>query len=105
MRQVEVQRRDRDVALAQRCLVGIGMRIGATEIWPAPEIDPPARIDAAIELLLIRRHVLRHHADALDRPLVETRNIDVEQASATERMPHDLRYDSSRVLGGLRKIE
>ena len=56
-----------------------------------------ARIDAAIVRLLIGGDVLRHRADALDRPLFQAGNVDVEQRAGRVALPRDLLDDLARV--------
>src|SRR5262249_60165 len=76
--EVELQGRHRDVAFAEHGYVAIGVRLGAVEAWFGLEVNAAARIDAAIEHLDVGRHVLRHHADATHRALLQAGNVDIE---------------------------
>ena len=99
MRQVELQRRDRDVALGQSRDIGVRVGIGTAEIGMAPEVHPAARIDAAVESFDVRGHVLRQHAHAPDRPLLETGDVDIEQRPGLDRMSQQLFDDAPRQFG------
>src|SRR5205085_1566695 len=59
--EVELERGDGDVALGERLHVGAGVRVGAEEVGAGPEVGPPAGVHPAVELLGVRRHVLRQH--------------------------------------------
>src|SRR5438046_5895938 len=81
------------------------MRIGAGEIGSTPEIDPAARVDAAVIRLGIRGHVLRHDADAADRPLFEARDVYVEQGALALGMCENTFDDVAGQLRGTAKVE
>ena len=56
-----------------------------------------ARIDAAIAVLPGRRRCSAARADALDRPLFQAGNVDVEQRAGRVALPRDLLDDLARV--------
>src|SRR5438309_28209 len=81
------------------------MRIGTTEVRSGPEVDPAAWIDAAVEAFDVRSDILRQGTDATNRPLVQARNVDVEESSLGRLVGQDLFDDPSRQFRAACKIE
>src|SRR6516162_7771442 len=96
MRHVELKRRHGDMTFRHGGHVGIRMRLRTIQTGITPKINPPARINPAVIRLSIWGDVLGNHANATNRPFVETRNVDVEQAPLGRMMAEDLLDHTSR---------
>src|SRR5207342_1284421 len=59
--EVELQRRDGDEAIVEGLDIAADAGIGAKKLGARPEVGTAARVDAPVELLGVRRHVLRQH--------------------------------------------
>src|SRR5690349_16242089 len=66
------------------------MRVGAAEARLGPEVDPAARVGAAIKRLDVRSDVLRRHANAANRAALQAGDVDVEQRALRRLVRQDL---------------
>ena len=87
--EVELKGSYGDVAIAQSRDVGVGMGFRAAQTRVGPEIDAPARIDAAVVFFQVGGEVLRRYADATNGALIETRYVDVEKRPGRRIAPQD----------------
>src|SRR5262249_21209425 len=85
--------------------VGVGVRFWAVVVGVDPEVDPAARIGAAVEAFDVAGDVLRSDLDAAHRPFFQARGVDVEQAAVGGPVGGDLLDDLPGEHGGALKVQ
>ena len=82
-----------------------GCGSGQLKLGLGPEIDPAARVGAAVERLDVGRDVLRHGADAAHRAALQAGDVDVEQRARRRLVGEDLLDDLPGQVGAAGEVE